>query len=115
MQVLLRKTMREMQKLNLWTIENTTLNKDSIASTYPGEETADERMYSLIDEAIESLPPRQKEVFVLHRYEHFTYLQIAEIKDKEKSTLKAIKAISKYLGQKAGLYILFAIELKKIF
>ena len=34
--------------------------------------------YSLIDKAIEQLPPRQREVFLLHRYEKRTYSEIAK-------------------------------------
>ena len=116
----LRKTMREMQQLKLWTIENTTQDKDFVVNAYSGEETADERIYTLIDEAIESLPPRQKEVFVLHRYDRFTYLQIAEKLGIGRESVKthlglAVRAISKYLGQKAGLFFLLAVEIKKIF
>ncbi|HET9280112.1 MAG TPA: sigma-70 family RNA polymerase sigma factor, partial [Flavitalea sp.] len=84
------------------------------------EETSDKAIYTLIDEAIESLPPRQKEVFLLHRYERFTYLQIAEKLGIGRESVKthlghAVRAISKYLGQKAGLFILLAVEIKTNF
>lgn len=71
-------------------------------------------MYALLDEAIEKLSPRQKEVYLLHRQERLTYAQIGETLHIGKESVKthlqlAVKSISKYLNEKS-LILLLMIE-----
>lgn len=89
----LKKAMRELKKVRDWE----KISKDETQS----EDFENER-FSLVDEAIEQLSPRQKEVFILHRYEKFTYQQIADKLGIGKESVKthiglAVKAITKYL------------------
>ncbi|MEO6135733.1 MAG: sigma-70 family RNA polymerase sigma factor [Ginsengibacter sp.] len=58
--------------------------------------------YSLIDEAIDKLSVRQKEVYLLHRHQRLTYQQIADQLHIGKESVKthlqlAVSAISKYI------------------
>jgi RNA polymerase sigma-70 factor (ECF subfamily) len=87
------------------------------------EEEVDEKkeyQYSLIDEAIDQLPARQKEVFLLHRYERMTYQEIADRLGIGKESVKShlsigIKAVKSNLQSKISLILLFIdIVLKRI-
>jgi RNA polymerase sigma-70 factor (family 1) len=65
-------------------------------------------MYTVIDSAIEQLPPRQKEVFLLNRYERLTYDQIGKKLNIGKETVKthiqlAVKSIKRTVLSKNGL------------
>jgi RNA polymerase sigma-70 factor (ECF subfamily) len=79
------------------------------------EEEVDEKkeyQYSLIDEAIDQLPARQKEVFLLHRYERMTYQEIADRLGIGKESVKShlsigIKAVKSNLQSKISLILLF--------
>lgn len=71
-----------------------------------------EYQYSLIDEAIDQLPARQKEVFLMHRYEKMTYQEIADRLGIGKESVKShlsfgIKAIKTNLQSKISLILLF--------
>ncbi len=75
---------------------------------------------SLIDEAIESLPPRRKEVYLLSRHERLTYQEVADrlgiSKESVKTHLKlASDSISTYIRSRLICSILFLISLLKIF
>ncbi|NIG54779.1 sigma-70 family RNA polymerase sigma factor [Chitinophaga sp. Cy-1792] len=66
---------------------------------------------TLIDEAIDSLPPRQKEVFLLHRHQRLTYAEIAEKLNIGRESVKthlqlATKAITSHVKGKITLLIL---------
>ena len=79
------------------------------------EEEVDEKkeyQYSLIDEAIDQLPARQKEVSLLHRYERMTYQEIADRLGIGKESVKShlsigIKAVKSNLQSKISLILLF--------
>jgi RNA polymerase sigma-70 factor (family 1) len=67
---------------------------------------------SLVDEAIDHLPPRQKEIYLLHRHKKLTYHQIAEKlgigKESVKTHLKiAVKSISKFIRTRIEVTLLF--------
>jgi RNA polymerase sigma-70 factor (family 1) len=66
---------------------------------------------SLIDEAIDQLSPRQKEIFLLHRHERYSYREIAEQLGIGKESVKthlslAIKSIKNHIETKITLIIL---------
>ena len=111
---MLKKTMREREQLKAWgrELETETVN--------PGDDLGTHHIYTLIDEAIESLPPRQKEVFLLHRHHRLTYVQIAAQLNIGRESVKthlslAVRAISRYLSERATLLIVISAALKKIF
>lgn len=64
----------------------------------------------LVDEAIDKLSERQKEIYLLHRHEKLTYQQIAERLGISKETVKthlelAIKSIIKQLSLRMVLFL----------
>jgi len=76
--------------------DNPTLQKVQVSETQ-----------RLIDEAVAQLPPQQREVFLLSRYEGLNYEQIGEQLDIAGNTVKnhlvkALKFIREYLGKKYG-------------
>jgi RNA polymerase sigma-70 factor (family 1) len=76
--------------------ENPTLQKVQVSETQ-----------RLIDEAIAQLPPQQREVSLLSRYEGLSYEQIGRQMDIAGNTVKnhlvkALKFIREYLAQKYG-------------
>ncbi len=95
-----RKTMRELRQSRDW---------EQSQSNDTGDKTEDP-LLSVVDEAIEQLSPRQKEVYLLHRHQRLTYLQIAEKLGIGRESVKthlelAVKAITKYLQQRMILAI----------
>ena len=77
----------------------------------PEEEDNDQLPFMLIDEAIDHLSPRQKEIFLLHRHERYSYREIAEQLGIGKESVKthlslAIKSIKNYIETKITLIIL---------
>lgn len=76
--------------------DNPTLQKVQVSETQ-----------RLIDEAVAQLPPQQREVFLLSRYEGLNYEQIGEQLGIAGNTVKnhlvkALKFIREYLGKKYG-------------
>lgn len=68
--------------------------------------------YSLIDEAIDHLSPRQREIYLMHRHRRLTYNNIAEQLNLSRETVKshlqsAIASISRYVSQKMNSLRLF--------
>jgi RNA polymerase sigma-70 factor (ECF subfamily) len=105
--------MRELQKQKAWQKENLP------GITLP-DENPEALIYSIIDEAIDHLPARQKEVFLLHRYQRLTYLSIAEKLGIGKESVKthmglAIKSITRYLRRVMALTLIFFALAEKIF
>ena len=77
----------------------------------PEDEDNDQLPFTLIDEAIDQLSPRQKEIFLLHRYERYSYREIAEQLGIGKESVKthlslAIKSIKNHIETKITLIIL---------
>jgi RNA polymerase sigma factor (sigma-70 family) len=77
----------------------------------PEEEDNDQLPFTLIDEAIDHLSPRQKEIFLLHRHERYSYREIAEQLGIGKESVKthlslAIKSIKNHIETKITLIIL---------
>ena len=101
----IKKIAREFDLLLKYTLENKPAESEDYKSAY----------YSLLDEAIDNLSTRQKEVYLLSRHERLTYQQIAEKRGIGKESVKthielAIKNISEYVKKRlsvAALFILF--------
>jgi RNA polymerase sigma-70 factor (family 1) len=78
----------------------------------PEDEDNDSQLhFSLIDEAIDQLSPRQKEIFLLHRHERYSYREISEQLGIGKESVKthlslAIKSIKNHIETKITLIIL---------
>ena len=77
----------------------------------PEDEDNDQLPFTLIDEAIDQLSPRQKEIFLLHRYERYSYREISEQLGIGKESVKthlslAIKSIKNHIETKIALIIL---------
>ncbi len=93
----LKKAMRQIKHLEAFGKLDSAYHEDS--------ETKIE-IYSLLDEAIDNLSPRQKEIYIMHRQQRLTYVQIAEVLGIGRESVKthlqlAVKSISKYLNEKA--------------
>lgn len=79
----------------------------------PGEDDHSQVYFSLIDEAIEQLSPRQKEVFILARQHQKSYQQIATLLGIGKESVKthlglAVKQITRHVKSRlATLLLLF--------
>lgn len=105
--------MRELARKQKWQREQLTFALNN-------EET--DFRHSLIDTAIAQLPPQQKKVFLLSRYERLTYNEIAQQLHLSRETVKtylqyATAAITKFIrGCTAeALLLLACISLQKFF
>jgi RNA polymerase sigma-70 factor (family 1) len=83
----------------------------------PGDEH-EEFAYSLLDQAIDQLPPRQKEVYLLHKHDRLSYQEISEKLSIGKESVKthiglAIKSIKKYLIENISSITLLILFFKK--
>lgn len=100
-----RKTMRELRY-------HQQLEKSVVREMYDEDEDNEYINLSVIDQAISQLPPRQKEVYLLHRHDRLTYQQIADQLNIGKETVKthiglAVKSLTSYLKSRAT--VLFAL------
>lgn len=100
----LKKSILELEKFKIFA-ENPHLYEDEV-------DEKKEYQYSLIDEAIDQLPARQKEVFLMHRYDRMTYQEIADRLGIGKESVKShlsigIKAVKSNLQSKISLILLF--------
>lgn len=107
-----RKTMREIKLLEDWE----RLQKQ--ATTGDAESNPQHLHLNLIDEAIELLSARQKEIYKLHRHERLTYQQIADKLGIGKETVKthlenAVNAIKKHLSSRLLLLLMLSEEISK--
>ncbi|MGN6416785.1 MAG: RNA polymerase sigma factor [Pseudobacter sp.] len=71
-----------------------------------------EMQLSVIEEAIEKLPPRQKRAWILSRREKLTYQQVAQEMDISRETVKtylqhANQFIGKYLTERMSALVIF--------
>lgn len=107
----LRKVMREMKLSE----DLASLNKDVIQ-----KDTQEQAYLSMLDEAIDTLSPRQKEIYLLHRHERLTYLQIARKLGIGKESVKthlqlAIKGITKFLQNNTIIVLLLVAKIINFF
>lgn len=92
------------------------LEKYAKESSVVEEIDPDAAYYSLIDEAIDYLSPRQKEIYLLHRHRRMTYQEIADHLGIGKESVKthlqlAVSAISKGVNVKISMFIILALRL----
>ena len=66
----LKKQLKEKKLKKIW-------GKGNMSALPIAEDDAELARYSLIDQAIDSLPPRRKEVYLLSRHERIAYKEIA--------------------------------------
>lgn len=59
----------------------------SLISTTPENEVEHKELSAFMDARINTLPPKQKTVFMLHRFGEFTYKEIAEITGEKLNTV----------------------------
>ncbi|MDD2700991.1 MAG: sigma-70 family RNA polymerase sigma factor [Sideroxydans sp.] len=85
------------------------LNEEAVCEMEDSPESILQRRETLaqLQAVIEDLPPRCKEVFLLHRFEDMSYIEIAERLDitvsaVEKQIMRAMKACRAALGEKKG-------------
>lgn len=102
----LRKAVREFEQFQ----ELETINFDK---TSPDDEDTETNRLTIVDIAIDKLSPRQKEIYLLHRHEGFTYHQIAAKLGIGKETVKthldlAVKSITEYIKSHITLLALIA-------
>lgn len=81
----------------------------------PEGEMAD-KYYSLLDEAIDHLPPQQQKVYLLSRHERLKYAEIAEQLDISRETVKkylqiAIASITTHVHANMDVSVLFLVFL----
>ena len=74
----------------------------------------DDSLHSLIDKAIDQLPPQQRKAFLLSRREHFTYLEIAASMGISRETVKtylkhATTSITKYMREHVGFLMMLLV------
>lgn len=77
----------------------------------PEDNDNDQLPFTLIDEAINQLSPRQKEIFLLHRHERYSYREISEQLGIGKESVKthlslAVKSIKQHIENKIALILL---------
>jgi RNA polymerase sigma-70 factor (family 1) len=90
-----------------------TTDLDPVLDQIPMMETPEEDYrYILIDEAIDRLPPQQRQAYLLARHERLTYAEVALRMGLSKETVKkylqiATEFICGYIGKKLIISILF--------
>lgn len=102
----LQKRARETLHRERHALENQSQSEDAI--------DVKDIYYSLVDEAIDKLSARQKEIYLLHRHQRFTYQQIADQLGIGKESVKthlqlAVSAISKYVKLKLVVAMIIAL------
>lgn len=98
-------------KKSLADLEQMKKYASEVQFNHQPEEDISQLPFSLIDEAINMLSPRQKEIFLLHRHERYSYREISEKLGIGKESVKthlslAIKSIKKHIETKISLIIL---------
>ena len=99
-----RKSMKELRFFQLLEAKLKNESYESVDDLEPSQ-------LALVDEAIDRLSPRQKEIYLLHRQSKLTYQEIADQLGIGKESVKthlelAVKSITKYLKSKITLIAL---------
>ncbi|HEY9257900.1 RNA polymerase sigma factor [Chitinophaga sp.] len=112
----LKLLMRQLDRMNVEELEQHMTYADSEEGEIPRQ-----YVLTLIDEGIEHLSPRQKEIYLLHRHQKRTYSEIAAQLGIGRESVKthlqlAVKSLTAYIKEHLGLIILL-LEMhdKKIF
>lgn len=109
----LKKQLKEQERKRLW-------EKENKPDLYISENDIEASGLSLIEQAIDSLPPRRKEVYLLSRHERLTYKEVAErlgiSRESVKTHLKlATDSITGFIRSHLSEIIILAASLKKFF
>lgn len=99
----LQKLAREFRNLEKWVKENKETGE---------EPDLKQSFYSLLDEAVDQLSERQREVYLLHRHQRMTYQEIADHLGIGRESVKthielAVKHIKVYVQGKVAVAIIF--------
>jgi len=102
----IKKVSKEFSNWEKWAAENK--DEDKVEASPDMKQG----FYSILDEAIDHLPKRQREVYLLHRHERLTYQQIANHLGIGKESVKthieqAVRNISSYVKENMALVIIF--------
>lgn len=100
----LNKMLREWGRVKHLEGEQLAQTTDSTA------ENLSQLKYALLDEAIDKLPPRQKEIYLLNRHQRLSYQEIAQKLSIGRESVKrnlqlASQAITKYINARLALLI----------
>jgi RNA polymerase sigma-70 factor (ECF subfamily) len=108
----LKKKIREWKQQKQWEQENQSIAIET-------DVTENSSVGLMMDEAIDHLSPRQKEIYLLHRHERLTYIEIADRlgigRESVKTHLKiAVRQITDYLQSRLQITpcILFILLLR---
>ena len=98
----------------------TQLLQETDSSVYEDMSVETEELYRLIEEAVESLPQKCKDIFRLSRNEELSYKEIAaqreiSVKTVEAQIHLAIKKVKKYLTSRYTNFVFFMISLSSTF
>ncbi len=109
----LKKQFKELQLKRAW-------DKENKPDLYIASEEAVAVHSSLIEQAIDSLPHRRKEVYLLSRHQRLTYQEVADrlniSKESVKTHLKlATVSISDFIRSRLLTFTILAVSLFKIF
>ncbi|WP_344927460.1 RNA polymerase sigma-70 factor [Aquimarina addita] len=86
--------LKHLRSINSQCTRLDTLKLETLCELYEEEETAwKEQKIKDINVAIEALPPKCKQVFILHKFEHIKYKEIAEIMG------ISIKTVENHIGK----------------
>lgn len=107
----LRNAMRELELLQEW-------EKNKLEDNETVAENVDLKRLSYIDEAVDNLSPRQREVYLLYMRKGLTYIQIAEKLGIGRESVKthlelAKKSIAKHIKGKIVVLALLSEEILK--
>jgi RNA polymerase sigma-70 factor (ECF subfamily) len=99
----INRRVREMLQKNQWIQDSNSINATN--------DHEDDSLHTLIDKAIDQLPPQQKKVFLLSRHEKLTYHEIASNMDISRETVKtylkhATTSITKYIRENIEISLL---------
>jgi RNA polymerase sigma-70 factor (family 1) len=109
----LKKQLKEKKLKQIW-------EKESLSQSLSLDDNTEILRNSLIDNAIDSLPPRRKEVYLLSRHQRLTYNEIAERLDISRESVKthlklATDSVSAYIHSHLAGFIILFVSLNKIF
>jgi RNA polymerase sigma-70 factor (family 1) len=109
----LKKQLKEKERKRLW-------EKENEPGFYLADNEAATTVLSLVDQAIDNLPPRRKEVYLLSRHERLSYKEIADRLDISRESVKthlklAAASITSFIRSNLSEIVVLIAIFKKIF
>lgn len=107
----IKKIMREQKQQQHWEAENAS--EEALVM----QDTELNKYYTLLDLAINNLPPQQQKVYLLSRHERLKYAEIAEEMNISRETVKkylqlAVSFISTYLKSNSDIVVFILLYFK---